>query len=155
MLIYPPKLIEKRTKQIKTIILLVILELILYLTILIMGLIWIRELSKFFFVLSLSILTFIASFTILFNIETVINIKRVNCLFLGLNERFEKKNGIITSIDKKTTTINKIRFFDCLITIDNQNYHYYLYSGFNGEISLNKTYQLLVSDYYLVGVENV
>ena len=155
MLIYPPKLIEKRTKQIKTIILLVILELVFYLTILIMGLVWIHEFSKLFFVLTLSILTFIALFTIIFNIETVTNIKRVNRLFLGLNERFERKIGIITNIDKKITTINKIHFFDCIVTIDNQNYHYYLYSGIKLDLSLNTTYQLLVSDYYLVGVENV
>lgn len=154
MLIYPPKLIDKKAKQIKTLILLVIIELICYLAILILALIWIHQFTKFFFVLILSILTFIAIFTILFNIETLISLKRVNRLFLGLNARFEQRIGIITNIDTKITTINKIPFFDCLVVIDNQNYHYYLYSGIKINLSLNTTYQLLVSDYYIVGVEN-
>ena len=65
-----------------------------------------------------------------------------------------KQLVLIKEISPFYTTIDKATYFDCTVLIDSEIYHYYLPTQFKGALVENQTYELLVNDYYIVGVDH-
>ena len=69
------------------------------------------------------------------------------------NAHYNKQKVFIKEISPFYTTIDKTPYYDCTVLVDNEIYHYYLYTTFKCALEVNQTYTLLVNDYYIVGVD--